>query len=48
MASFYIKNIIITGIRELPIAVLLFAIIISWIAQQFFNRPVPYLCYGHL
>jgi len=29
------------SLRELAIAVLILAIITSWIAQQFFSRPVP-------
>ena len=29
------------NLRELAIALLLLALMVSWIAQQFFNKPVP-------
>ena len=29
------------SLREVAIALLILALVISWIAQQFFNKPVP-------
>ena len=29
------------SLREVAIALLILALVVSWIAQQFFNKPVP-------
>ncbi|MFN8291018.1 MAG: hypothetical protein U0U70_12245 [Chitinophagaceae bacterium] len=29
------------SLREVAIALLILALVISWVAQQFFNKPVP-------